>query len=422
MSFEPTAATAGPDEGRAPGEERFVLSPRLSVESVSAGRVVVFHPELGTRLALTRPLYELVRSFREPVALRDVLAADGRGDRAERCLLDLVDRGYLVPTDVNGVPVLPEPVRCFTSAEHTLFRTPRAGAETPAAHVGVAGVPYDLGAASWPGARRGPDTIRERSYDTDYRRDASTGRPLGWFDVQRKTRVLEGVTIEDHGDVWFRYGEPPGQVQARIGDACRRVVEAGSFPVFLGGDHSVAFPLARYHQSRGPVAVLCLDAHTDADRYTPGDAANAQNVGRALLSLPNVERLVQVGHRGYTFANKLDTGTPRHRVVTAWDVRDEGPEAVLALLPEELPVYLTNDLCVLDPGVAPAVNAPSPDGFALAEAKRLLRVVGAARQVAGMDVCELNPERAAGPATAKSACHLLFAALGAVEHQLRSED
>ncbi|HEX8276359.1 MAG TPA: arginase family protein [Longimicrobiaceae bacterium] len=394
-----------------------MLSPRVAIESIGRTGVILFHPDHASRLKLTPCLYEIVRQFEGPTRLEDVLPEDARRESAKTCLRALITKGYLVDPDSEYESAGFERERVFTPTPYTLFRCPRAGMDEKASDVGVVGVPFDLGVASWAGARRAPEAIRERSNDADYRRDVATGLPRGWFDIQRRAHILAGVTFSDYGNIWFRHGEPLEAIHTRIGQGCRVLDDQGTFPLFLGGDHSIAYPIIRALQTRGRLSVLYFDAHTDSDRFLEGTVPNAVNVGRAILSLPNVARLVQVGHRGYTLNNKLETGTDRHRIVTAWDIREQGPEAVLAALPADTPCYISVDINCLDPAFAPGTCTPSPEGFSLGEFKRIARAVGESRHIVGLDVCEVNPEIDSGPTTTKSACHLIFAVLGAIEHQ-----
>ena len=55
---------------------------------------------------------------------------------------------------------------------------------------------------------------------------------------------------------------------AAIEAAVAPIVEAGVVPLLIGGDHACTLPHLRATRSRGPVAVIDFDSHTDAwDSY-----------------------------------------------------------------------------------------------------------------------------------------------------------
>lgn len=412
---DPASDTAGSQLKSSNGDPHFLLWPRVAVESIAEKSVVLYDADRSSRLKLTRSLYEVVRRFSRPTRLQDVIPEGAAAEPVTRCLQTLIEKGYLYQ---QGHPRIDgHQASTFTTIPATLFRCPRVGSEQAPPDVGIIGVPFDLGVASWPGARGGPAAIRERSADSEYQRDVVSGRAVGWFDVQRRQRILEGVSFADYGDVRVQYGEPITRIHARIADACSTALDQETFPVFLGGDHSITYPIVRLLQERTPLCVVYFDAHTDSAPLAGDIGPNAINVGRALLSLPNVRRLIQVGHRGYTLNNKLETGTDRHQIVTVWELRETGPETVISAMPEHYPCYVSIDINCLDPAYAPATNTPSPDGLSLQEFKTAVRALGQARRILGLDLCEVNPDRAPVLLTAKSACHMLLAALSSFEHQ-----
>jgi arginase family enzyme len=392
----------------APGApRRLVISPRVNVEAMEDDAVVVFHTDTSSRLRLARPLYEALNRFQSPLTVDEALP-DARPELLAS-LVALEQRGYLMEA---GQPVAAPAPRLLATSTHTLFQCPRRRPGDRPTDVAVIGVPCDLGVRGWPGSRHSPEEVRKRSYDFIYRCAMGTGEPMGWFDVARRERILEGVTFADWGDLWFRYGESLATVHARLEEVCRDVVEGGSFPLLLGGDQSLAFAPVAALQAQEPLSVLWLDAHTDYDHTPPGAALNHYSVARGIHALPGVVKLVQVGHRGYTANDKI-TSSPDLEIITGPDLQVRGVRAVVEALPPEHPVYVSVDVNILDPVFAPAATSPAPGGLTLEALKELLVAVGAERRVVGMDLCELNPERDVGSITAITACHVLLAGLGA---------
>src|SRR5204863_6444635 len=101
-----------------------------------------------------------------------------------------------------------------------------------AADVVVVGAPFDGGTSHRPGTRFGPTAIRQ----TDYLpQDGS--RPH----LALRVDALQDLAVVDMGDVEM----PPGEIERALHaleGAVYAVASAGSLPLVLGGDHSIALP------------------------------------------------------------------------------------------------------------------------------------------------------------------------------------
>jgi agmatinase len=98
-------------------------------------------------------------------------------------------------------------------------------------------------------------------------------------------------------------------------------------------------------------------------------------------------------------------------LVSAADLIRNGPELALSFLPESMPCYVSFDIDVLDPSVAPGTNVPLPGGFSFEKLRDFLTCLASRRRLAGVDIVELNPERDPYSRSASAAVHLLLALL-----------
>jgi len=400
---------------------RLVLSSKLAIESSCDNVVIVFHTRTLSRLELTKSLYELLcDKFAHPAYFRDAIPRQWEESLSGHVAL-LVEKGFLLTEEQNDELAGQLIERKLSVTSHTLFNTQLRQKGGTRADVAVAGVPYDLGNVVAPGARRAPDEIRICSYDYDCQLDFFTGRPLGWLDVERSERILEGTTICDWGNIWFRYGESPERIFQRIGDVCDEIIEVGSLPLFIGGDHSITFPIVERLQAKQPIAVLWFDAHNDYAEFVPGVCSNHKNVARHIAMLPNVYSLVQVGVRGYAVHDEFNKARAKISIITPSNLRENGIAGILAVLPESLPCYISVDIDVLDPSCAPGTSTPVPGGLSLSELKDALRDVASERDVVGMDLVEVNPEKDIGQITSIVACQLLLNSMGAIMRRKKME-
>lgn len=187
----------------------------------------------------------------------------------------------------------------------------------------VVGLPVDGGVSFRAGAAQGPGAIREfsdsiESYSPRLRRD------------------LEDVELVDLGDV----------------DDPRALPEWSGLLVSIGGDHSITPKLVAQVASRHDrLAVVGFDAHLDLREEYPGDHACTYR------------RISETGVPCYVFG-------PRSGERSEWI---DAPK-VLAYLSADLdvtkaveelrerPVYVTLDIDVLDPSVAPGTGNPEAGG------------------------------------------------------------
>jgi hypothetical protein len=131
-------------------QKRLMLSKQVAIESVDEDGVIVFHTDTCHRMKLTKPLYELLRRFKDPMSLKDVIPARADG-RLIECFSELIEKGFLV--EEGGVAAAEKKLAAPTD---TLFRCPRHRPDNEAADISVVGFPFDLGNIVASGARKGP--------------------------------------------------------------------------------------------------------------------------------------------------------------------------------------------------------------------------------------------------------------------------
>jgi len=226
-------------------------------------------------------------------------------------------------------------------------------------------VPYDTTSSFRRGSQWGPTAIRWASDSIE------TYNPL-------LDRDLAHVVFVDGGDLHVEGLEPAAMVRV-----VRRSIGPG-LPFLLGGEHTITLGgvqalAARHHD----LAVLQWDAHADLRSESGGAAVGHATVMRRLLDggVP----LVQLGIRAGT---REEFTVARQRSLCV----SRGVHLPLSLL-ESLqgrPLYLTVDIDVLDPSVAPGTGNPEPDGATYGELLTALRSLSRHR-IVGMDLVEVAP-------------------------------
>jgi agmatinase len=247
------------------------------------------------------------------------------------------------------------------------------------------GVPFDTATSFRPGARFGPEGIRSASVLL---------RP---YHPSLGIDILEALAVVDYGDLPVAPGDTEGTYR-RIEAGLAPLVDAGVFPLVLGGDHSITLAelraLARRH---GPMALVHLDSHTDTwEEYFDQRYFHGTTFKRAVeegLIEPGAS--VQAGMRGSLFSSgDLDEARSfGFTVIPSEDLRSLGPEGYARTVRERVgdrPVFFSFDIDFLDPAFAPGTGTPEVAGFSTAEALALLRALRGIRLV-GCDIVEVAP-------------------------------
>ena len=269
----------------------------------------------------------------------------------------------------------------------------------------VVGVPFDEGTWGQPGERYGPRDLREASQE--YNHDLTEG--FYYIDGDRTT--LKGKHWVDVGDVGI-WPTVPAQTNDKVTSTIREILAKKAFPIVLGGDHSVAYPSIRAHDE--PLTVIHFDAHLDTWGGAPGNLDHASWVLRT-AKLPNVKDIIQIGMRG--IANDPEAmGNARKLhslLVTSEQVHKRGVEWVLSQVPTQGNIYISLDIDVLDPSVAPGTGTLEPGGLSFAELDELLIGVAQKGKLVGFDLVEVNPYRDPSGRTAQTGVRLMIDLLGA---------
>ena len=264
-------------------------------------------------------------------------------------------------------------------------RAPMADLETDwHADVGVLGVPFDIALGFRPGARFAARAIREASL-----RFALTR--AGFYDLRSDRVRLAGLELRDVGDVNLPSLEPE-LARERIETAARALRARVRLPVFLGGDHSVTYPILRAYNDVPDLHVVQVDAHLDfTDERNGTRYSNSSPFRRAVEDLPNLTHITTIGLRGLRFDREAihAAQTRGHTLIPTWEMNDLA--AVILRLPQGKAVYLSFDVDALDPSVLPATSSPEVDGLSYATAMRIVQATAERNQLVGLDVVELTP-------------------------------
>ncbi|KAF2706628.1 Arginase/deacetylase [Pleomassaria siparia CBS 279.74] len=286
--------------------------------------------------------------------------------------------------------------------------------------IGIIGAPFDTAVSYRPGARFGPRAIRAGSArQTSFR---------GFNPRAKLNPYTSWAKIVDCGDIPitpFDNTLALRQMSEAFEELAARHPTSKSSSsstaylhkpklLTLGGDHSIALPALRalkkiYGQ---PVAVVHFDAHLDTwhpakypSAWIDPDVPNQSDFNHgSMFWIAAKEGLITNSssvHAGLrTRLSGDDDEDHQYDSQQGWvriasdDIDDIGVKGVIKTIMDRVgtdtPVYLSIDIDVIDPGLAPGTGTPEPGGWTTRELIRILRGIEG-MNVVGADIVEVSP-------------------------------
>lgn len=281
------------------------------------------------------------------------------------------------------------------------------------ADVALIGVPFDQGTLGRPGARFGPDAIRDAprtySYSDPYGRQTQAE---GFFDVDAQDELLRGITMADCGNITI---VPSEVVQnfAKITEAVEKVVQRGAFPVVVGGDHAITFPVVRGLHKFGPLNIVHFDAHLDYTHDVQDNLYTHASPIRRCRELGFVGHITSVGIRSARRKPYEEAQRDGSLIISTQRFRQLGPKGVADMIPEGENLYITFDIDVMDPSQAPGTGTPETGGLFYDEARDCVTELVRRSNLVGFDMVEVAPPYDNSELTVQVASRLVIDILAA---------
>ncbi len=279
----------------------------------------------------------------------------------------------------------------------TFTGVPRCDLSDPASYAAasavVVGAPYDSGTSYRSGARMGPMALRCCDYS-----EHTGSRPH----LSMRVDPLLDLGVVDAGDIEMAPTET-ARALASLQAAITQLAAAGVVPVVLGGDHTIAQAditgLAE-HFGYGRIAVVHFDAHADTGEIQFGSLYGHGLPMRRVIESGAVrgDRFLQIGLRGY-WPEPPELLWMAEQGMRCYEMAEIGRRGLDAVLTEALAiaaddtdgVFLSVDIDVVDPGMAPGTGTPEPGGLTGRELLDAVRRIGRDAPLVGMEIVEVAP-------------------------------
>lgn len=248
------------------------------------------------------------------------------------------------------------------------------------------GIPFDGTTSFRPGTRFAMQAIRPDSYGLE------SYSP--YLDMD-----LEEQNIFDGGDLELALGNTEKVLQTIENFTVELLDDQKKF-LMVGGEHLVSLPTIKATFEKYPnLHVIHIDAHTDLREDYLGEKLSHASVMRRCHEFLGDDRIFQFGIRSglkeeFEWAKK-HTHLEKFTLKTL-------PEVVAQL--SNMPVYITIDLDVLDPGVFPGTGTPEPGGITYRELLQAIGTLQSLKHIVAADIVELSPQYDPSGASTAAAC------------------
>lgn len=180
----------------------------------------------------------------------------------------------------------------------------------------------------------------------------------------------------------------------QLEDLVEQVLQAGKFPLTLGGEHSLTAGAIRPFSKRcDTLTILQFDAHADLRDGYSGDHYSHAAAMRRCLDHDNIN-LVSVGIRNISAEEIpfLENSSDRIDIFWAKDKHDWDINALISAVGSG-PVYITFDLDGFDSSLMPATGTPEPGGLFWDDVMDILDAISQSANIVGADIVELAPRQ-----------------------------
>ncbi|MDG4657664.1 agmatinase [Ectobacillus antri] len=240
----------------------------------------------------------------------------------------------------------------------------------------IYGMPMDWTVSFRPGSRFGPGRIREVSIGLE--------EYSPYMD-----RELEEVKYFDAGDIPLPFGNAQRSLDM-IEEYIDGLLADGKFPIGLGGEHLVSWPVIKAMYKKYPdLAIIHMDAHTDLRDNYEGEPLSHSTPIKKACDLIGPKNVYSFGIRSgmkeeFQWAKEVGMN------LFKFDVHQPLKEVLPKLAGR--PVYVTIDIDVLDPAHAPGTGTLEAGGITSKELlASLVEIANSDVKVVGADLVEVAP-------------------------------
>ena len=272
--------------------------------------------------------------------------------------------------------------------------------------ISIIGVPTDIG-ANQTGASLSPDVLRangicQKLADLGFqvKEIDNISGPGNSSDLETGLQKLEDAVT------WYQ----------SVKDNVYQSVQSDSFPLIIGGDHSISIgsvaAVSKYcEEINQPLSVIWFDAHADFNTFDTTPSGNIHGMPAAVIAghghpdllsighktpLVKPENIYQVGVRSVDIAEKRLISESDVQVFDMRFIEQKGVSRMMDHILDEVQkksacLHVSFDIDCLDPMIAPGTGTKIPGGLNYREAQLCMEMIHDSDLMQSLDIVELNP-------------------------------
>lgn len=195
-----------------------------------------------------------------------------------------------------------------------------------------------------------------------------------------------------------------------IFNEAKKLFKENKKTIFLGGDHSISYSLAKaFSLCFGNAGLVILDAH--ADCMQPMKEPNHEEWLKALIEQGFApENVFLVGSRNIYSKEQEFLKEKKVNLFSANEFVEnlqEACEALMEKIKDFDALYLSIDIDVCDPAFAPGTGYREPGGFTSRQLVYIIQKLNLLKNLKAIDIVEVNPEKDLNNMTVKLAARLV---------------
>ena len=294
------------------------------------------------------------------------------------------------------------------------------------------GVPLDLGAGRR-GVDMGPSAMRIAGVAEQLGR-------LGYQVVDEGDIAVAAPEIQRIEDPRLKYLPEILRTVTILSSRVEQALDAGDFPLVLGGDHSMAIGTisgigAHFRKKGQRFGLIWFDAHGDANTPETSESGNIHGMPLAVVFGRGARALVEVGGFkegvprlrpenavliGVRSVDRREKEILREIGITVFSMENLDRDGLFRTMTRALAIategtdafHASFDVDSMDPSEAPGVGTPARGGLSYREAHTMMEMMAETGKICSMEVAEVNPILDVKNSTAQVAVELIASALG----------
>ncbi len=229
-------------------------------------------------------------------------------------------------------------------------------------------IPLDITTSYLKGTKFGPRSIIEAS------------RSLENYDYETNCELKNKVFTLNELNL---SGDIRNSVEV-INSSVSDILSSDKIPILIGGEHTATYAASLSFDAN--VEFIIFDAHADFKQDFLGLEINHASNSRLVNSRNNVS---VIGIRSLNMDEKEEI--KKRGLLTIY--RDDVSQGLNKLMDKVAgkKVYISVDMDVFDPSIAPGVGTPQPDGITYKEFLNYIKRIIKEADIVGMDVMETRP-------------------------------